>query len=85
MSERNDFRAVQRFTNFEKQPSQLIYWQSKTMAERITAALEIIAEWHNWSEENEPRLERVHRIIEFPSAPALLAKSAKKATNKEKT
>lgn len=64
MSERKDFLAVQRFTSFAQQPSQLSYWQSKTMAERITAALEIIAEWHNWSEENEPRLERVHRIIE---------------------
>ena len=64
MSERKDFLAVQRFTSFAQQPSQLAYWQSKPMAERITAALEIIAEWHNWSEENEPRLERVHRIIE---------------------
>ncbi len=64
MSERTDFLAVTRYTSFEQQPSQLVYWQRKTMAERISAALEIIAEWHNWSEENEPRLERVHRIIE---------------------
>ncbi len=64
MSERKDFLAVSRFTSFVQQPSQLAYWQNKTMAERIAAALEMIAEWHNWSEENEPRLERVHRIIE---------------------
>ncbi len=56
--------AVQKFEHFEQQPSQLAYWQTKTMAERITAALELIAEWHNWSAENEPRLERVHRIVE---------------------
>ena len=43
--------------------SELQYWLSRDPAERIAAVEKIRKEFHGWTNEPEPRLSRIYRII----------------------
>ncbi len=46
----------------EEEP-QKVYWLSRPVSERIAAVEQIRREFHGWTDESEPRLQRVCRIL----------------------
>ncbi len=47
------------------QESDLSYWQMQPMQARIDALEEIRKEFHQWKYSAQPRLQRVHRILDL--------------------
>lgn len=54
--------VVRRF-KLGQEPRDLEYWRSLPMAERVAAVEIIRREFHGWSDETLPRLQRVCRIV----------------------
>ncbi|TAH50038.1 MAG: toxin secretion, membrane fusion protein [Chloroflexota bacterium] len=46
-----------------KQPRAIEYWRTQTYEARLAALEEIRREYHGWTDETEPRLARVYRIV----------------------
>jgi len=40
-----------------------MYWRTRSHAERLEAVEKIRKEFHGWTNESEPRLSRIYRII----------------------
>ena len=51
-----------------EEPSDLAYWLSRPPAERILMVELIRAEYHNWTDDTIPRLQRVYRIVKLESS-----------------
>jgi hypothetical protein len=47
-----------------EEPSDFAYWQSRSPKERLEALEAIRREYHGWTDDAYPRLQRVYRIIE---------------------
>ena len=47
-----------------EQPPEAWYWRNATAAQRIEAVEQTRREYHGWKQDDEPRLERVARIVE---------------------
>ena len=56
-------RKVVRMTTLEEQPTDFVYWQTQPYEARLAALEEIRREYHQWSYDTQPRLQRFLRII----------------------
>jgi hypothetical protein len=54
---------VARKVKLTEQPSDYAYWQTQSYAARLAAVEEIRREYYGWTDETEPRLQRVCRIV----------------------
>ncbi|NEO86611.1 MAG: hypothetical protein F6J87_20485 [Spirulina sp. SIO3F2] len=52
-----------RKVNQKQQPKDCAYWRTRPPIERLAALEQIRAEYHGWTDETRPRLERVYRIV----------------------
>jgi hypothetical protein len=49
-----------------EQPSDFAYWQTQSYEARLAALEEIRREYYGYTDETEPRLQRVYRIVKRP-------------------
>jgi hypothetical protein len=54
---------VYRKTVLNEQPSDFTFWQSQPPAARLAALEEIRREYHGWTDDTQPRLQRVCTIV----------------------
>ena len=47
----------------DNQPKDILYWQTKTFAERIDALEQIRSEYNSWKYDAQPRFHRVCRVV----------------------
>ena len=57
--------VVRRF-KLTEQPSDFAYWQTQSYEARLAALEEIRREYYGYTDETEPRLQRVYRIVKRP-------------------
>lgn len=55
---------VARIFQIGEEPSDVNYWMSRSPDERLAAVEEIRRDYHGWTDETQPRLQRVYSIIE---------------------
>ncbi len=55
--------SVWRKVDLRKQPTDFAYWQSQPPAARLAALEEIRRAYHGWSDDTQPRLQRVCTIV----------------------
>ncbi len=63
MDEAREIVKVYRKVNLREQPTDFAYWQSQPPVARLEALEAIRCEYHGWTDETYPRLERVYTII----------------------
>jgi len=63
MEKERKIAKVYRKMNLKEQPTDFAYWQSQPPIARLAALEEIRREYHGWTYETEPRLQRVYRVI----------------------
>ena len=63
MDEPREIVKVYRKVNLREQPTDFAYWQSQSPGARLAALEAIRCEYHGWTDETYPRLERVYTII----------------------
>ncbi len=49
-----------------EQPGDFAYWQTQSYEARLAALEEIRQEYYGYTDETEPRLQRVYRIVKRP-------------------
>jgi hypothetical protein len=54
---------VYRKVSMSHQPTDFAFWQSQPYAARLQALEDIRREYHGWSDESQPRLQRVYTIV----------------------
>lgn len=57
-------RVINRYS-LGKEPSDRSYWLSVSPTERIAQVERIRAEFHGWTDETQPRLQRVCRVTQL--------------------
>ncbi|MDL1896610.1 toxin secretion, membrane fusion protein [Anaerolineae bacterium CFX7] len=55
-------RVVHKYT-LGKEPRAIEYWRTQSYEARLAAVEEIRREYHGWTDETQPRLARVCRIV----------------------
>jgi hypothetical protein len=60
--ERTIAPVVRKF-KLTEQPSDFAYWQTQSYEARLAALEELRQEYYGYTDETEPRLQRVHRIV----------------------
>lgn len=63
--ERTIAPVVQKF-KLTEQPSDFAYWQTQSYEARLAALEEIRREYYGYTDETEPRLQRVYCIVKRP-------------------
>jgi hypothetical protein len=63
MLRKRNIELVVRSYSLGEEPSDLEYWLAQSPEDRIAAVEEIRREHHGWTDETEPRLQRVFSII----------------------
>jgi len=61
--DRMDRTTVRVYTRGEE-PSDVEYWRSQPLGERLRTIEQIRHEYHGWTDESQPRLQRVYRVVE---------------------
>jgi hypothetical protein len=57
-------RTTVRIYKRGEEPSDLDYWRSRPLGERLHAIEQIRREYHGWTDEPQSRLQKVYRVIE---------------------
>lgn len=57
-------RTTVRIYKLGEEPSDAAYWRSRPLGERLRAIEQIRQEYHGWTDESQPRLQRVYRVVE---------------------
>lgn len=57
---------VVRKVKLSEQGNDFAYWQTQPYEARLAALEEIRREYYGWTDETEPRLQRVYRIVKRP-------------------
>ena len=65
MDEAREIVKVDRKVNLREQPTDFAYWQSQTPVARLEALEAIRREYHGWTDETQPKVERVYRIVKL--------------------
>ena len=60
---RRTIAPVVRKIKLTEQTSDFVYWQTQSYETRLAALDEIRQEYYGWTDETEPRLQRVCRIV----------------------
>lgn len=55
-------RIVHKYT-LKQQPRDIEYWRTQSYQARLAALEEIRREYHGWTNESQPRLARVYRVV----------------------
>lgn len=63
--ERTIAPVVRKF-KLTEQPNDFAYWQTQSYEARLAALEELRQEYYGYTDETEPRLQRVHRIAKRP-------------------
>ena len=63
MDEQRGIVKVYRKVNLREQPTDFAYWQSQLPVARLEALEAIRCEYHGWTDETYPRLQRVYTIV----------------------
>lgn len=63
MEIQREISRVYRKVNLYEQTTDFAYWQSKLPVERLAALESIRYEYHGWTYETQPRLQRVYTIV----------------------
>ncbi len=63
MENNRKIAKVVRKVSINEQPSDFEYWQTQSYEDRLTALEEIRLEYHGWTYETQPRLQRVCTIV----------------------
>jgi len=63
MSDKVDRIVVSKY-KLGEEPSDFAYWQSRPPKERLQAFEAIRCEYHGWTDDTSPRLQRVYGIVE---------------------
>ncbi len=63
MEKTRKIAKVCRKISIDEQPSDFEYWQSQSYEARLAALEEIRLEYHGWTYETQPRLQRVFTIV----------------------
>ncbi len=58
-------QKVARKVSLEEQPTDFAYWREQTYEARLAALEEIRREYHQWQYGNQPRLQRLQRLLHF--------------------
>ena len=65
MGEPREIVKVYRKVNLREQPTDFAYWQSQPPVARLEALEAIRCEYHGWTDETHPKVERVYRIVKL--------------------
>ena len=63
MSARLTISPVVRRFKLGEEPSDLPYWLSRPPEERIAAVTRMVMEFHGWTDDTVPRLQRICRVV----------------------
>lgn len=63
MSKHRKIAKVYKKYNIKEEPSDFAYWQTQSYEARLAALEEIRRGYHGWTDQAEPRLQRVYRIV----------------------
>ena len=53
-------------TRLSQQPSTAAYWRAQSIEARLAMVEQLRREYHGWSDDSQPRLQRVFSIIKRP-------------------
>jgi hypothetical protein len=59
----NGIDRVVRKVSLRDQPTDFAYWETRSYEDRLAALEQIRQEYHGWTDESQPRLQRVCRIV----------------------
>ena len=65
MGEPREIVKVYRKVSLTEQPTDFAYWQSQPPVARLAALEAIRREYHGWTDETQPKVERVYRIVKL--------------------